>query len=37
MVVFQVGGFQDGINIGHVLGPLGPSSSSLEKLAIYSS
>ena len=28
---------QDGINIGHVLGPLGSSSSSLVKLAIYSS
>jgi hypothetical protein len=32
-----VGGFQDGINIDHVLGPLGWSSSSLEMLAIYSS
>ena len=37
VVVFQMGGFQDGINIDHELGPLGSSSSSLEKLAIYSS
>jgi hypothetical protein len=32
VVVFQVGGFQDGFNIGHELRPLGSSSSSLEKV-----